>query len=398
MLATSVVCLILALVPFGFFWINLRMFRRADPVDPSKRPSVSVLIPARDEATVIEGTVQSVLRSECVDLEVIVLDDGSTDATPRILKELSADDPRLRIVSGEALPAGWCGKQFACWQLSQVARHELLLFLDADVRVERQAIARAVATKTRMGVGLLSGFPRQITRTWGEQLLLPLIHFVLLCYLPFWSMRRTTKQSSAAGCGQFFLTDRIAYAACGGHREIRESLHDGLKLTRLYRSHGMRTDVFDASDVAHVRMYSGLAETWNGLAKNAIEGVAHPRLIGVITIMLAGAHVIPLFLAAVLSLTRSGTPLTWSIVLSTLALSWTPRFVVASNFNSNAQRREVGWSGVVFHSVSIVLFLAIQWTALFRHLRGHESNWRGRSYTIKFPQPAKSAEKPRVAA
>ena len=114
--------------------------------------------------------------------------------------------------------------------LAQETDAPLLLFLDADVRVVPDAVARCVGEMRAREVALLSGFPRQILGGWMERMLLPLIHFVLLGLLPMGRMRKTTKAAYAAGCGQFFLAEREAYFACGGHAAIRDTRHDGLRL------------------------------------------------------------------------------------------------------------------------------------------------------------------------
>ncbi len=208
---------------------NLTIFRAAPP-PPDGAPPLSILIPVRDE----EGQVEAAVRAACAQaglVEVVVLDDGSTDATPGILARLGRELPRLRIVTGAPIPEGWAGKAWACWQLaSEHARHEWLLFVDCDVRLHPDAARRALAAARAESVPFLTAFPRQITASFGEALLVPLIHLVLLAYLPMWLIRRVPRPSLAAGCGQFILVERAAYLAVDGHRAIRSSLHDGCSL------------------------------------------------------------------------------------------------------------------------------------------------------------------------
>ena len=132
---------------------------------------------------------------------------------------------------------------------------------------------------------LVSGFPRQLTGSPLEWLLIPLIHFVLLGFLPLARMRKTTDPAFAAGCGQFFLCDREAYFKTGGHSGIKLTMHDGLRLPRLFREHGYRTDLADLTPLASVRMYTNTRDTWQGLAKNATEGIAAPGRIVPISII-----------------------------------------------------------------------------------------------------------------
>ena len=379
----SVVCFVFSATAAGFYRINHRMFQTAPHVESDiELPPVSVMIPARDEAEGIAAAIDCVLSSSNVQLEVIVLNDGSTDQTAAIVSKTAERDERVRLIEGDELPDGWCGKQFACWQLGNAASFDEFVFLDADVRTQPDAIQRAVALRrngyadercTGDPIPLIGGFPRQITLTMGERLLIPLINYVLLCYLPFWAMRGSTRSSASAGCGQFFVTGRSEYFAAGGHQSIRESLHDGVRFPRAYRSHGLTTDVFDASDIASVRMYDGFKATWDGLGKNAVEGVANARLLLPVTMLMAGAHLVPVgILVAAIFVQLS--PIVISLNAATVVVSLIVRFAVAARFDR-------AWVGAILHPVSIAMFLVIQWLAFIRHLAGRKSSWRGRTYS-----------------
>ena len=175
-----------------------------------------MLIPARDEEKAIGEAVEAALASRGVELEVVVLDDGSRDRTAEVVRGLAAGDPRVRLECHPDLPAGWCGKQHACAVLAQRARYDVLAFLDADVRLAPDALARAAAFLAASGAALVSGFPRQEAGTWLERLLIPLIHFLLLGFLPLRRMRAGTAPAYGAGCGQLFVARRRAYDAVGG--------------------------------------------------------------------------------------------------------------------------------------------------------------------------------------
>ena len=153
------------------------------------------------------------------------------------------------------MPAGWCGKQHACHVLAQRARHPLLVFIDADVRLAPDALARMAGFMEHSDVALASGVPFQELGTFSERLLIPLIHFILLGFLPMHLMRRTRLPALSAGCGQLFIARRDGYEQCGGHARLRDSLHDGIKLPRIFRRAGFATALFDATDLASCRMY-----------------------------------------------------------------------------------------------------------------------------------------------
>jgi glycosyltransferase involved in cell wall biosynthesis len=204
--ALAAVAMVAAGVPALLFARNLGRFRPPPAAAPraagEAAPAVSVLVPARNEEATLGGALAAILASRGVELEVIVLDDASEDATAEVAAGLAAGDPRLRVEPAPPLPAGWSGKQHACWRLAGLARHRRLAFVDADVRLAPDALARAVAFQDACGAPLVSGFPRQITETPVERLLLPLIHWLLLGFLPIGRMRRRLDPPTApAGRG-----------------------------------------------------------------------------------------------------------------------------------------------------------------------------------------------------
>ncbi len=365
------------------FLVNLLFFRKAvrnaNPagianVGPPDSYEVSVLIPARNEALRIGPLLDSVLASEGVSCDLCVLDDESQDGTDAIIEEYSKKHPNVRLLKGIPVPAGWSGKQFACYQLAQQAKSEELVFLDADVALSKDALRRAVMQRRRTRADLLSGFPCQRVITIGEQMLIPLIHVILLCFLPFALMRWTRMTGAAAGCGQFFLTTKQAYERSGGHSSIRQSLHDGIMLPRAYRLSGLKTDLFDASDVAYCRMYTSFSETWSGLMKNANEGFAKMLLLPVMTVLMLLAFVCPLLSAVALWVGLISEDFVLPIIAA-CGLSYLPRILCCLKFDH-------AWLSCVLNPGSIILFLVIQWIALIRKSLGKGVQWRQRIYEV----------------
>ncbi len=370
MTVLAMVSLFLAIVPTLVYLRNRSLFRPPGP--PGPRSAVSVLIPARNEASGIAACLQSVLANEGVELELIVLDDASTDGTADVAR---AVDPRVRVETAPPLPLGWAGKQHACYALSRLARHDHFTFLDADVRLTPDALARMIAFQQTRRASLVSGFPRQETGTLLERLLLPLINWLLVCYLPISVMRRKHLPSLGAGCGQWFLTTREAYEQVGGHSHpmVRGSFHDGVTLPRAYRLAGLMTDLCDATDLATCRMYCSAGAVWRGLAKNAREGMAGPVGIWVWTVLLFGGQVLPW---VVLLMTRweEHRVASW-LVLSAGLLGLCIRVDCARWFRSSR-------SVALVHPVSILLLLAIQWDAVVRSWLGRPVGWKGRSQPV----------------
>jgi len=340
-------------------------------------PAISVLIPARNEEDAILPALRSILADPHPRLEVLVLDDHSTDTTAAQVLRVAAEDSRVRLVRGRRLPEGWCGKQHACWQLARAAHGDLLVFIDADVRLAPEALTRITEYfKGHPNVHLASGVPRQITGTFLEKLLIPLIHTILLGYLPMVAAQFTRWSAFAAGCGQLFVARRKAYFTAGGHQSIRSSLHDGVQLPRSFRRHCLQTGLFDATDLAHCRMYSSAGTVWRGLGKNATEGMAHPAAILPWSFLLLGGHVLPWMLVIPGLVTRSDLQST-AIAALAAGLGIVSRLAASWRFRQSL-------FGALLHPVGITTLVLIQWEALVRRWRGRPMEWRGRQYA----QPA----------
>lgn len=368
--------------------INLRRFRTAPTAGDADEWTVTVCIPARNEASNLEACVRGVLAAADEDsgstTRVMVYDDGSEDETPAILSRLADEDDRVVAATVAPLPEGWNGKQHACDQMGRQASGDWLLFTDADVRFTSDSLRRtrahlrSVETPDRP-VALLSAFPREETRTLGEAMVVPLIHVILLSYLPMGRMRRTLDPAASAACGQFVLCRRDAWLDAGGHASIRDSMHDGVRLPRIFRSHGHATDIFDGTDIVHCRMYRGFSETWSGFSKNAYEGLGNPVLLGLLTVLHLAGHVAPwvlLLLAlggwmAVPGLGNAVAPM-GSVVFAGAAIACqiVLRLRLASRFRQSVL-------AAMLHPFGLVLLTAIQWWSLRLHLSGRRS-WRGR--------------------
>lgn len=356
----------LAFLPFMVYLRNLREFRRPEAVS-GEPPFVSVLIPARNEEQGIAACVESVLTSRDVTLEVIVLDDSSTDRTAEIVRDIASRDPRVRVEPAPPLPPGWAGKQHACFALSKLAKYDTLTFLDADVRLSDTALSRMAGFLKSSGAAIVSGFPRQEAKTPLEVLIVPLINWLLLSYLPIPRMRVSRQPGLGAGCGQWFLTSREAYLKVGGHQAVRDSFHDGIKLPRAYRAAGLMTDFCDGTADATCRMYRTAGQVWNGFAKNAREGMAGNVQIFLWTLLLAGGHVLPFALLPMIDFRNDA----WPLVQAACVMSVAPRIDAAIRFRQPLL-------GAVLHPFAVVGLLSIQWYAAVRSWLGIPVGWKGR--------------------
>jgi glycosyltransferase involved in cell wall biosynthesis len=360
------------------FVVNLDYYREPRKRNGTSPQAVSVLIPARNEAVGIAAALRAVLATRDIEFEVVVMDDGSTDGTDAIVLALAETDNRLRLERAPTLPPGWNGKQHACWCLARVARNPILCFVDADVRLQSDCIVRMADFLDSNS--LVSGFPQQITGTFLEWMLIPLIHFILLGFLPISRMRMTTEPGLGAACGQFIMARADDYFACGGHSGIKLTMHDGLRLPRLFREAGFKTDLADITNLASCRMYTSASEVWSGLAKNAVEGLGAPTFIIPVSALFFLGQVLPfLNLGSLIYQQVNGSSalnrlhLSTVVTLATILAAYVPRFLGVTRFRQD-------WRGAILHPFGIVLLLAIQWYAFGRKILGCKTSWRHRAY------------------
>ncbi len=357
----------LGALPLLMTMVNLRALRT--PTLAAGLPRVAILIPARDEEGAIAGCVEAALASIGAEVEVVVLDDGSRDRTASIVRALAQTDPRLRLATAPPLPPGWNGKQHACHVLSGLTGCSILVFVDADVRLAPEGVARLASA---LGADdLVSGVPRQVMVTWPERLLIPMINMLILGYLPVPLMRLRPDPSLGAACGQLIAVRAAAYARAGGHAAIRESRHDGLKLPRAFRAAGLRTNLVDATALARCRMYHDGPTVVAGLLKNATEGMAQPTALPFWSLLLLVGHVLPWVILVQAVLQGDGGTAAVAALVGAMPLA--ARLLQALRFREPL-------SGVVLHPFGVMALLAIQWVALARGLARRPTSWRGRAY------------------
>ncbi|MDB5035849.1 MAG: hypothetical protein JWQ98_3090 [Chlorobi bacterium] len=365
----------LLLIPFAVALRNFFSFAviRRDDV-PHAFPRVSVLVPARNEERSIERCVRSLLAQEYPAMEVIVLNDDSSDATGKILATIARDDSRLKMIDGATLPAGWIGKNWACHQLSRAADGDWLFFTDADTCHAPQSIRAAVALAERRNLALLSGVPLQRMEGFWERAIIPMTQFLYFAWLPNrWITERRNPKFSAAN-GQLLMIRRDAYDAIGGHAGCRRNLVEDILLGRTAKERGFRTALATAVETAECRMYRSLDEIVEGFSKNLFPGLGYSfaALASFIisSLLLYTAPVV--FLIAGIITGRISPELTW-LPLAQLALAGAIRGMLAIRFR-------MGWDQIFHQPVSAAMaaLIGINSARVSRSKRG--TTWKGRAY------------------
>src|SRR5581483_8250879 len=232
-------------------------------------PLVSIVVPARNEAANVGRCLRSAFEQDYPALEIVAIDDNSTDETPAILAACAATDPRLAVLQGAPLLPGWTGKNFALAQAAAHASGEWLLFLDADTWLHPAAVRSAIAHALERRLGLLSLVTQQELGGFWERVLQPVVLLVIGLALPLRAISDPRRPSVAYANGQFLLVRRAAYEKVGGHAALRSAVVEDSELARTVKRAGYAVQLADGRSLVHIRMYRSLGDMWQGWSKNS---------------------------------------------------------------------------------------------------------------------------------
>ncbi|WP_167611991.1 glycosyltransferase [Maribellus sediminis] len=268
---------IVAWFVFGFAVMQLLvalanlLFRQPLPQpDADFQPLVSILIPARNEEQNITRLLKDIQTQSYKNIEVLVYNDQSEDQTAAIVQKFVAEDKRIKLINAEGLPDGWLGKNHACHRLAEKAKGEYYLFLDADVRISGEIIHQTVSMVRKHRLGLLTIFPRQLMKTWGEWLVVPSMNFILLSLLPLILVRLSGFASLSAANGQFMLFDAQTYKQQQPHEKHRLIRVEDISIARSFKKADIRIACLTGTNEIRCRMYSGFDNAVQGLSRSVI--------------------------------------------------------------------------------------------------------------------------------
>ena len=275
--------------------VNARLLRRPSASPPRVSGRVSICLPVRDEEGNICACLRHILALERLSsVEVLVLDDGSTDATPALLAAWAANDARIRVLKGAGeLPAGWIGKPYATEQLRRAATGEVLVFVDADVRLAPSAVAAGIAMLQEHGFAMVCPYPAQIAVTFGERLVQPLLQWLWMTFLPLRVAEGLRPATMVAANGQFMVIAAEALAEIGGFASVKGEVLDDVALARSFKRAGRRVAVVDGTDLATCRMYDSWSALVDGYTKNLWSATGSPGSAAAVAGLLALIYVVP---------------------------------------------------------------------------------------------------------
>ncbi len=352
---------------------NLNSFQRDknSKDELSGNEKISVLIPARNEAENIESCLASLKKQTYQNFNVFVLDDCSEDNTLPLAKAFVEGDSRFNIIKGTDTPQGWTGKNHACHQLSRKADGDWLLFLDADTKLAPDALDYALSIAREDKADLLSLWPRQEMVSPAEKLIIPLLSFILLGFLPLRFAETSKSPIFTAANGQFMFFRKSSYESFGGHQAIKEEIMDDVRCAQRIKRAGGKVLIRDASTKVHCRMYRNFTSIWNGFKKNIYPAFNNrPFLFFLSLTALSLGHSLPIALAAIFfAVGSTGVALPF---LTQFLISLLLRLILAIRLGQ--PRLSIILQPL---AVSITVFIGL---ASFAAYNGAGVSWKGRTY------------------
>ncbi|MEO8233028.1 MAG: glycosyltransferase [Ignavibacteriota bacterium] len=324
------------------------------------RGLVSVLIPARNEEKNIVKCINGIINQDYQHTEIIILDDNSSDNTYKLAASFSS--PKIRTLEGKELPQNWLGKNWACHQLSQHAKGDYFLFVDADVEVKENVISLTINEIGKSNSALLSIFPTQSIKTFGEYLIVPLMNWLLLTLLPLNSIYKFSNKDFVAANGQFMLWRKDDYLKIGGHQIVKDKIVEDMELARIAKSNNLKVKTLLGGNQVFCRMYNSFDEAYSGFQKNFYSGFS----IGIIFFL-----IIISFLFIVFTIPF--------FVMDDSLISWLPLLLLILTRISVSIRSKQSWFiNLLLHPLQMIFMLWIGFISVIK-FKNKSLVWKARN-------------------
>ena len=353
----------------NFLWLKKIPTKKNIP----KSKLVSILIPARNEADVIESTIKSIINQSYQNYELIILDDNSSDTTESIIQKHAKSNPKIELINGLSLPEGWLGKNWACHQLSEKAEGEYILFIDADTNLDKFILEDSVIALQKEKIDLLSLVPGRDTKLIADHAMKKIISWFIVCWLPMKLAIKLNAPFLSATFGQFMLFKKSSFNDIGGFEAIKDNPVDDFQLGRNIKKNLFKWMLYDAAFRITTRTYNTNKDLISGYSKNIFPAVGYSISIFVVIFLILISFVlgstIPIILFALGILQNQQLILLCISLLILLFISWG---IVTIRFKYSI------FTPFSFPLlISLILLLA---TRSFIDNIFYSSTWKGRSY------------------
>ena len=353
----------------NFLWLKKIPTKKNIP----KSKLVSILIPARNEADVIESTIKSIINQSYQNYELIILDDNSSDTTESIIQKHAKSNPKIELINGLPLPEGWLGKNWACHQLSEKAEGEYILFIDADTNLDKFILEDSVIALQKEKIDLLSLVPGRDTKLIADHAMKKIISWFIVCWLPMKLAIKLNAPFLSATFGQFMLFKKSSFNDIGGFEAIKDNPVDDFQLGRNIKKNLFKWMLYDAAFRITTRTYNTNKDLISGYSKNIFPAVGYSISIFVVIFLILISFVlgstIPIILFALGILQNQQLILLCISLLILLFISWG---IVTIRFKYSI------FTPFSFPLlISLILLLALR---SFIDNVFYSSTWKGRSY------------------
>jgi chlorobactene glucosyltransferase len=367
--------MLLNLVINNFVFKNVENYSLADQVLKNP-PLISILIPARNEAENISRCLKSLLKQDYPNLEIIVLNDNSTDTTSKVVKGIAQKDNRVRLVEGAPLEEGWTGKNFASHQLAKHAKGEYFVFTDADTVHFPKTISSAFGALLTSKIDALSIYPRQIMVSFWERMSVPIINIALQCFIPFILIKKSKSPLFSTAIGQFMMFKREVYEKIGGYESIKGHLVDDIQISKRVKKSGYKFMVFDGKNTIYCRMYKNLKGVVIGLTKSI-----YPAFNGNILALFSFTGLLSATLLIPFILLPLGAFLfNWpAAIIRLIIIQIIIILVIKTIFAIRYKQRMLD---ILLAPVSMAVIDALIFVSFFQAKYGEGLSWKGRVYDV----------------
>ena len=340
-----------------------------------ERPLISILIPARNEEDNIKRCINSLLKQDYENLEILVLDDGSIDRTAEIVSELIKKDSRIRLYYGKPLARGWLGKSYACQQLAGYAKGQYLLFVDADTLHFPTSVSSAIACLLKYKVDALSVFAKQIMVTLPERMVIPFGNFMIMGFMPLALIRKSRRALFCTAIGQFMLFKKDIYKAIGGHESVKGEILEDVIISKQVKRCGYKFMIFDGRSNLYCRMYHNFSEVVSGYSKVLFSSFDYSiMMISTALVVIAAIYLMP-FVMLPLSIIFDWQQAYVNMIFLQMIFILVTRIILSVRYRMKAV-------DILLYPLSVIYLLSMAVNSVLQYKFNIGICWKGRTYNV----------------